>query len=60
MFKLTVVTRYFGCTRKTIERLRRRFRVTVNVADRPQSDRPRVTLLPMIAISSCSTYVTCV
>ena len=24
----TVVSRYFGCTRKTIERSRRRFRVT--------------------------------
>ena len=29
--------------RKTIERLRRRFRVTGNVADRPQSGSPRVT-----------------
>ena len=39
----TVVLRHFGCTRKTIERLRRRFRVTGNVADRPRSGRPRVT-----------------
>ena len=33
----------YGCTRKTIKRLRRRFRVTGNVADRPRSCRPRVT-----------------
>ena len=33
----------FGCTRKTIGRLRRRFRVTGNVADRPRSGKPRVT-----------------
>ena len=39
----TFVLRYFGCTPKTIERLRRRFRVTVNVADRPRSGRQRVT-----------------
>ena len=39
----TVVSRHFGCTRKTIERLRRRFRVTGNVADRPRSARPHVT-----------------
>ena len=39
----TVVSRHFGCTRKTIERLRRRFRFTGNVADRPRSGRPRVT-----------------
>ena len=39
----TVVSRHFGCTRKTIKRLRRRFRVTGNVADRPQSGRPHVT-----------------
>ena len=39
----TVVSRHFGCTRKIIERLRRRFRVTGNVANRPQSGRPRVT-----------------
>lgn len=37
------VSRLFGCTRKTIERLRRRFRVTGNVRDRPRSGRPRVT-----------------
>ena len=41
--QLTVVSKHFGCTRKTIERLRRRFRVTGNVADRPRSGRPRVT-----------------
>ena len=28
----TVLSRQFGCTRKTIEHLRRRFRVTGNVA----------------------------
>ena len=39
----TVVSRHFGCTRKTIERLRRRLRVTGNFADRPRSGRPRVT-----------------
>ena len=39
----TVVSRYFGCTQKTIEHLRRRFRVTGNVTDRPRSGRPRVT-----------------
>ena len=39
----TVVSRHFGCTRKTIERLRRRFRVTGNVADRPRSGKPRLT-----------------
>ena len=39
----TVVSRLFGCTRKTIERLRKRFRVARNVADRPRSGRPRVT-----------------
>ena len=38
-----VVSRHFGCTRKTIERLRRRFRVRENVAKRPRSGRPRVT-----------------
>ena len=31
----TVVSRYFGCTRKTVDRLRRRYRFTGNVADRP-------------------------
>ena len=35
--------RHFGCTRKPIERLRRRFCVTRNVADRSRSGRPRVT-----------------
>ena len=39
----TVVSRQFGCTRKTIERLRRRFHVTENVADHPRSGRSRVT-----------------
>ena len=39
----TVVSRHFGCTRNTIERLRRRFRVTGNFAGRPRSGRPRVT-----------------
>ena len=39
----TVVSRHFGCTRKTIERLRTRFRVTGNVANRPRSDKPLVT-----------------
>ena len=39
----TVKLRHFGCTRKTIERLRRRFCVTENVADRPRSGRPGVT-----------------
>ena len=39
----TVVSLHFGCTRKTIERLRRRFRVTENVADRPRSGRPRMS-----------------
>ena len=39
----TVVSRHVGCTRKTIERLRRRFRVTGHVADRPRSGRPSVT-----------------
>ena len=39
----TVVSKHFGCTRKTIERLWRRLRVTGNVADRPRSGRPRVT-----------------
>ena len=39
----TVVSRHFCCTRKTIGRLRWRFRVTRNVADRPRSGRPLVT-----------------
>ena len=39
----TVVSQHFGYTRKTIEHSRRRFRVTGNLADRPQSGRPRVT-----------------
>ena len=39
----TVVSRHLCCTRKTIERLRRRFPVTGNVADRPRSGRPHVT-----------------
>ena len=37
------VSRHFGCSRKTIECLRRRFRVTGNVVHRPRSGRPRVT-----------------
>ena len=37
------VSRLFGCTRKTIERLQRRFRATGNVRDRFRSGRPRVT-----------------
>ena len=40
---VTVVSRHFGCTRKIIEHLRRRFRVTGNLADRSRSVRPRVT-----------------
>ena len=39
----TVVSQHFGCTRKTIEGLWRRFCVTENVFDRPQSGRPHVT-----------------
>ena len=39
----TVVSRHFACTRKTIEHLQRRFRVTWNVADGPRSGRPCVT-----------------
>ena len=39
----TVVSMHFGCTWKTIERLRRRFHVIGNVADRPRSGRPRGT-----------------
>ena len=39
----TVVSRHFVCIRNTIERFRRRFRVTRNAADRPRSGRPRVT-----------------
>ena len=38
----TVVSRHYGCIRKTIERLRRRFRVTGNVVDRLRSGRPCV------------------
>ena len=40
----TVVSQYFGCTRKPIERLRRRFHVTGNVTNHPGSGRPRVTI----------------
>ena len=40
----TVVSQHFGYTRKTIERLRRRFRVTGNVADRPRSGKPQVNI----------------
>ena len=39
----TLVSRHFGCTRKTNERLQRRFRVTGKVANRPRSHRPRMT-----------------
>ena len=39
----TVVSRHFGGTQKTIQRLRRPFRVTGNAVDRPGSGRPRVT-----------------
>ena len=39
----TIVSPHFVCTRKTIERLRRRFRVTGNVADHPHNGRTRVT-----------------
>ena len=39
----TVVSWHFGCTRKAIERIRRRFHFTGNVAYLPRSDRPRVT-----------------
>ena len=39
----TVVSRHFGCTRKTIEHLQRQLSVTGNVADCPQSSKPRVT-----------------
>ena len=39
----SIVLRHFGCTQNTIEHLRRRFRVTGSVADRPRSGRPRVT-----------------
>ena len=54
----TVVLRHFGCTGKTIERLRRRFRVTGNVADRSRIGRPRVAAAADDhCISSCSTYV---
>ena len=49
----TVVSRHFGCTRKTIERLRRHFCVTGNVADRPRSGRPRVTT----AADNCYMYI---
>ena len=38
-----VVSRHFCCTRKTIERLWRRFHVAGNIADHPQSGRPCVT-----------------
>ena len=38
-----VVSQLFACTRKTIERLRRRLRVARNVADCPRRGTPRVT-----------------
>ena len=57
----TVVSRHFRCTRKAIERLRRRFRVTGNVADSLGGLRLRVTTAADDRyISSYSTYVTCV
>ena len=39
----TVVSLHFDCTPKTIKHLRRQFRVTGNITDRPHSGRPRVT-----------------
>ena len=39
----TVVSRHFGCTRKTIKHLQRQFHVTGNIADHPRSGRPCVT-----------------
>ena len=39
----TVVLWHFGCTRKTIQRLWRRFCVTGNVANHPQKGRPFMT-----------------
>ena len=39
----TIVSWHFGFTRKTIEHLWRRIRVTGNIADLPRSGRPRVT-----------------
>ena len=39
----TVVSRHFGCTRKTSECLQGRFHFAGNVADRPQSGRPCVS-----------------
>ena len=54
----TVVLWHFGCTRNTMEHLWRRFCVTGNIANRPQSGRPHVTTAANFAISSCSTYVT--
>ena len=35
----TVVSRHFGCTQKTIKRLRRQYLVTENLPDRPQNGR---------------------
>ena len=40
---VTVVSRPVGCTRKSIERLRRQFRVTGHVFDRPRNGRSHVT-----------------
>ena len=39
---VTVVSQHIGFTQKTIERLRRRFRVTASIADRPRNGRSRV------------------
>ena len=46
----TVVSQHFGCTRRTIERLWRQFRVTGNVTDRPRSGRPRVTTAAILSL----------
>ena len=54
----TVVSQLFDCIRKTIKRLQRRFRVTGNVADVLEVVGQVQPLLPIIAISSLSTYVT--
>ena len=40
---LNAVSRAFGCTRRTIQKLADRFRQSGNVRDRPRSGDPRVT-----------------
>ena len=40
----TVVSGHFGCPRKTIERVWRRFCVTGNVTKHPRSGRPHVII----------------